>query len=140
MYNVPSAHRKSINIYDNDNIAAMSEVLQKTKIMCGDFAKACEDTKKGDFVFFDSPYYDTFDTYQAGGFSEADHVRLFELFKDLSDKGVYCMMTNSNCEFIKDLYKDFDINVVDVKRMINRDGKNRVGKEVIVTNYVAVAK
>ena len=44
-------------------------------------------------------------------------------------------MTNNDCDFIKNLYKDFNIKVVDVKRMINCDGKNRVGKEVIVTNY-----
>lgn len=76
-----------------------------------------------------------FDTYQAGGFSEADHIRLFELFKTLSDNGVYCMMTNNDCDFIKNTYKDFNIKIVDVKRMINRNGKNRVGREVIVTNY-----
>lgn len=135
MYNVPSAHRKNVKAYDRDNIMAMSKALKKTKIMCGDFAKACNDAEKEDFVFFDSPYYDTFDTYQAGGFSETDHIRLFELFKALSDKGVYCMMTNNNCDYIKNLYKDFNIKIVDVKRMINCDKKNRVGKEVIVTNY-----
>lgn len=137
MYNVPSAHRKNVKAYDRDNIMAMSKALKKTKIMCGDFSKACNDAEKWDFVFFDSPYYDTFDTYQAGGFSEMDHIRLFELFKTLSDNGVYCMMTNSNYDFIKNLYKDFNIKVIDVKRMINCDGKNRVGKEVIVTNYDA---
>ena len=104
--------------------------------MCGDFVKACENAKEGDFVFFDSPYYDTFDGYQAGGFSKADHFRLFEMFKTLSDKGVYCMMTNNNCDFIKNLYQDFNIKIIDVKRMINCDGKNRVGKEVIVTNTI----
>lgn len=135
MYNVPPSHRKNVKAYDRDNIMAMSKALKKTKIMCGDFAKACKNAEERDFVFFDSPYYDTFDTYQAGGFSEADHVRLFELFKTLSDKGVYCLMTNNDCDFIKNLYKSFNIKVVDVKRMINCDGKNRVGKEVIITNY-----
>lgn len=135
MYNVPPAHRKKVNTYDRDNIIALSKLLKKAKIMCGDFEKACKDAKCGDFVFFDSPYYDTFDTYQAGGFSEADHIRLFDLFKRLSDNGVYCMMTNNDCDFIKNLYKDFNIKVVDVKRMINCDGKNRTGREIIVTSY-----
>ena len=135
LYNVPPAHRKNIKTYDRDIIFAMSRLLQKTRILCGDFEKACKDAKSGDFVFFDPPYYDTFDTYQAGGFSEIDHQRLFGLFKSLSDKGVYCMMTNNNCDYIKDLYKNYNIKVVDVKRMINCDGKNRTGKEVIVTNY-----
>ena len=135
MYNVPPAHRKTIEAYGKDNIMAMSKALEKTKIMCGDFAEACKNAENGDFVFFDSPYYGTFDTYQAGGFSETDHVRLFELFKTLSDEGVYCMMTNNDCDFIRNLYSDFNIKAIEVKRAINCDGKNRVGKEVIVTNY-----
>lgn len=135
IYNVPSAHRKTIKAFDRENIMAMSKALEKTKIMCGDFARACKNAEEGDFVFFDSPYYDTYNTYQAGGFSEADHVRLFELFKTLSAKGVYCMLTNNNCDFIKSLYRDFNIVDVDVKRAINCVGDNRAGKEIIVTNY-----
>lgn len=135
LYNVPSAHRKTIKAYNSDNIKAISKILKKTKIMCGDFEKACKDAKEGDFVFFDSPYYDTFDAYQAGGFSEEDHMRLFNLFKRLSNKDVYCMMTNNDCDYIKNLYREFNIKIVDVKRMINSNAKNRTGKEVIVTNY-----
>lgn len=134
-YNVPPAHRKTVKAYEYENVKAMSKLLKKTKIMRGDFEKACKDAKEGDFVFFDSPYYDTFDTYQAGGFSEGDHVRLFNLFDSLSKKGVYCMLTNNDCDFIKDLYGRYRVKTVDVKRMINCDGNNRVGREVIVTNY-----
>lgn len=135
-FNVPPAHRKKVNAYNKDNMKRISELLQKTIITCGDFEKACEGAEEKDFVFFDSPYYNTFDTYQAGGFSEEDHLRLFRLFKRLSDKGVYCMLTNSNDDYIKELYKDYDITVVDVKRMINSDATNRVGKEVIVKNFL----
>ncbi len=135
IYNVPPAHRKTVNAYDKENILSMSKALKKTKIMCGDFEKACKDADKGDFVFFDSPYYNTFDTYQAGGFSEADHIRLFKLYEDLSNKGVYCLLTNNDCDYVKNLYKDYNIKSVDVKRMINCNGNNRVGKEVIITNY-----
>ncbi len=134
-YNVPPAHRKQINAYDEENIISLSKALKKARVLCGDFEKACKDAEKGDFVFFDSPYYDTFDTYQAGGFSEADHVRLRDLFKALNKKGVLCMLTNNDCDRIKQLYKGFNIRPVDVKRMINCDGSNRTGKEVIITNY-----
>ena len=48
---------------------------------------------------------------------------------------VKCMLTNSNTDFIKDLYKEFYIEVVSVKRMVNRDATNRTGEEIIVTNY-----
>ena len=134
-FNVPSAHREKINAYQIENIQAASAALGKATILQGDFEAACQDAKEGDFVFFDSPYYDTFDTYQAGGFDEAAHRRLAALFKKLSDRGVKCMMTNSNTDFIKELYSEFNIEVVNVKRMVNCDATKRTGQEVIVTNY-----
>ena len=134
-FNVPSAHREKINAYQIENIQAVSAALGKSTILQGDFEAACQDAKEGDFVFFDSPYYDTFDTYQAGGFDEAAHRRLAALFKKLSDRGVKCMMTNSNTDFIKELYSEFNIEVVNVKRMVNCDATKRTGQEVIVTNY-----
>ena len=57
------------------------------------------------------------------------------LFSELTNRGIYCLETNSNTDFIKELYKDFDIEVVQVKRMINADASNRTGTEVIITNY-----
>lgn len=135
LYNVPSAKRKKVNLFEDENINSVSKMLKNVKILTGDFEKVCKDAKERDFVFFDSPYYNTFDTYQAGGFSEDDHKRLARLFKNLTKKGVKCMLTNSNEEFIKDLYKDYNIEIVDVKRMINSDATKRSGQEIIITNY-----
>lgn len=134
-YNVPSAHRTELHTYDRDNVLGVSEALRNTKILTGDFENACKGVRADDFVFFDSPYYDTFDTYQAGGFSESDHVRLFHLYERLNDKGAKIMLTNNDCEFIKNLYGKYRIKPVAVKRMINCDSKNRRGREVIITNY-----
>jgi DNA adenine methylase len=45
------------------------------------------------------------------------------------------MLTNHDTPLIRELYKDFRIEVVDVRRSINRNGSDRTGKEVIITNY-----
>lgn len=45
------------------------------------------------------------------------------------------MLTNHNTELINELYKDYKIEVVQVKRFINSNANNRVGEEVIITNY-----
>ena len=45
------------------------------------------------------------------------------------------MLTNHNTELINELYKDYNIEVVPVKRMINSKASNRKGEEVIITNY-----
>lgn len=135
LFNTPSGKRKKVSLYDDNNLLAVSELLESATLLNGDFEDGLKRCKRGDFVFFDSPYYNTFDTYQAGGFSVEDHIRLANTYKRLSSKGVKCLLTNSDELFIKKLYCEFNIKTVDVKRMINCDGKNRVGKEIIVTNY-----
>ena len=76
MLNTAFGKKDTANLFESGNLQAVSTVLANTRICTGDFADACKDAESGDFVFFDSPYYDTFDTYQAGGFCEADHIRL----------------------------------------------------------------
>lgn len=46
------------------------------------------------------------------------------------------MLSNNNTTLIKELYKDFNIHIIEAKRSINSNGKKR-GKveEVIITNY-----
>lgn len=134
-YNVPFGHRKTLSLFDDENLVAVSKALQNADIRCGDFGNCLESASAGDFVFFDSPYYNTFDNYQAGGFSEADHRRLAETFQTLSERGVLCMLTNSNTDFIRELYKGFPITLVPVRRAVNRDASGRTGEELIITNY-----
>ena len=134
-FNVPFNGKLSGRSFDPDQLRELSGMLKNANILNTDFEVACENASEGDFVFFDPPYYNTFDTYQADGFSEEDHRRLAKLFKELTAKGVKCMLTNSNEEFIKDLYKDFNIKIIPVKRNINRDGTHRTGEEIIGTNY-----
>lgn len=136
-YNVPPAHRNQLSLYSDENYSAVSSALQNADILCGDFADAVTDAKKGDFVFIDSPYFGTFDDYQSGGFSENDHRRLADVFRSLSQRQVKCMLTNSNTDFIKELYQGFHIKTVQVRRMVNSDASNRTGEEVIITNYVS---
>lgn len=134
LYNVPSAHRKEVKAYEKINLKTISAALKDAVITCGDFEEACK-AQEGDFVFFDSPYDDTFNTYQAGGFTRKDHERLASLYKRLSDKGVKCMLTNSNTEFIRKLYKNYEQEVLPVKRMVNRNSDGRKGEEIMICNY-----
>lgn len=140
LFNVPynNSKRESIN---KESIIAISEYLKNVKIMQGDFEKACNDAQRGDFVFLDSPYAPlnptSFESYTKEGFDIESHKRLANLFKKLTDKGCYCMLTNHNTEFINDLYgnKGYKIDVVRVKRMINSNASKRVGEEVIIYNF-----
>ncbi|MFA9378277.1 MAG: DNA adenine methylase [Lachnotalea sp.] len=140
LFNVP--YNNSIRAsYDLTNILEISKYLKTITILDGDFESACEDAEKGDFIFFDSPYAPlnptSFESYTKEGFDLESHKRLSNLYKRLTDKGCYCMLTNHNTELVNSLYDDkrFKLDVVSVKRMINSDAKNRVGEEVIIRNY-----
>ena len=134
-YNAAFGWQENIRLFDEDNLSYCSAALKNVDIMNGDFEDACKGLSAGDFVYFDPPYYSTFAGYQAGGFSVEDHIRLHNLFQRLTASGVYCMLSNSNTDFIKNLYAGYNIEIVPVRRNINRNGNARHGEEVIITNY-----
>lgn len=140
LFNVPYNNSRRVSI-DEDVIMATSEYLRGVTIKDGDFEQACKNAKKGDFVFIDSPYAPlnptSFESYTKEGFDIESHKRLAKLYDELTARGCYCMLTNHNTELINELYgnKDYKIDVVSVKRMINSDASNRVGEEVIICNY-----
>ena len=140
LFNVPYNNSRRVSV-DENVIIATSEYLRGVTIIDGDFEQACKNAKKGDFVFIDSPYAPlnptSFESYTKEGFDIESHKRLAKLYDELTARGCYCMLTNHNTELINQLYgnKDYKIDVVSVKRMINSDASNRVGEEVIICNY-----
>lgn len=140
LFNVPYNNSRAASV-EEELIYAVSERLHGVTIMDGDFEAACQTAQKGDFIFIDSPYAPlnptSFESYTKEGFDIESHKRLAKLFDELTDRGCFCMLTNHNTDFINGLYggKGYKIDVVDVKRMINADASNRVGKEVIICNY-----
>lgn len=138
-FNVPFNGKKTGRSFDLDHLRELSTRLKSVDIKCGDYVDAVKDAGPGDFIFFDSPYAPlnptSFVDYTKEGFDYEDHVTLAALFKILTSRGCYCMLTNHDTPLIRELYKDYKIEVVDVRRSINRNGSDRTGKEVIITNY-----
>lgn len=141
-FNVPSGKHESVYCFDENNFKNIHKYFYKCKpvILNKDFEIAVKTAKAGDFVYFDPPYdivsNQSFTSYTTGGFDRNEQERLCKTFKELSEKGVYVMLSNSNTEFIRNLYKDFNIYVIEARRSINSKGDRR-GKveEVIITNY-----
>ena len=52
-------------------------------------------------------------------FNRDDQRRLAECFKELTKRGVKCLLSNHNTTFINELYKDFNIKVIEARRNIN---------------------
>ena len=142
LFNVPYNNKISGASFDAENLRRIGEYLSEKniRIQLGDFEDACDSVSEGDFVYFDSPYVPisetaSFTDYAKEGFSLEDHTRLAELFKRLNDRGAYLMLSNHDVPLVRELYKDFKIEPVDVRRNINSNASKRVGKEVIITNY-----
>ena len=142
IFNVPWNNKTTGSSISIENLKAVSDYLSKNRVTIrnSDFEVTCRDIKKGDFVYFDSPYVpvsqtSNFTSYQSKGFTESDHKRLAGFVKELDKAGVKFMLSNNNVPTVKELYKDFRIIETNVSRSINCIGNKRTGAEVIILNY-----
>jgi DNA adenine methylase len=139
-FNVPIGSYKNPLICSEEDLREISSLLQNIIIKKRQFYEIENEVKRGDFIYFDPPYYplkkDSFTTYTKEQFLEKEQEKLKELFKALDQKGANVMLSNSDTDFIKSLYKGYKIGTVKATRMINCDATKR-GKinEVVVTNY-----
>ncbi len=143
-FNVPFGRYKNPRICDEENLRAVSEFLNSidiTILNCN-YKETCELAKRGDFIYLDPPYYPvsktaSFTKYSKDDFTEKDQIELSEVFKELDKKGCYVMLTNSNTDFIKELYKDYKIQELNTNRFINckADRRRKANLELLITNY-----
>lgn len=143
-FNVPFGKYKNPKIVDEENIKVVSQYLNTAyiKILNTDYKKVCQMAQKGDFIYLDPPYHPisktaSFTKYTKYDFTEQDQIQLSEIFKELDKKGCYVMLSNSNTDFIKDLYRDYEIKEIQAHRAINSNGKGRkkANIEVLIKNF-----
>ncbi|MFC1615156.1 DNA adenine methylase [Patescibacteria group bacterium] len=144
-FNVPFGSQTNPLICDEENLLKVNDTLKKVKIIEQDFKQVLKDAKKGDFIYFDPPYYpvnrtSSFTGYTANGFFEKEQEELRDTYFELHKRGCFVMLSNSNTEFINKLYSNLDkkikVHKVDATRMINSDATKRGKiKEVLVVNY-----
>ncbi|MGE4419561.1 MAG: DNA adenine methylase [Sulfurimonas sp.] len=139
-HNVPIGSYKTPNICDELVIYNASEALQKATILNASYKDVTLHVKKNDFVYFDPPYYpltltSSFTSYSEFSFLEKEQIELFEIFKTLNKKNVFVLHSNSDTDFIKNLYKDFSLKDIQANRFINSKSSGR-GKisEILVHN------
>lgn len=142
-FNVPSGRKESVNTYDEANMNNIHDYFMhcNIQVLGGDFVEAVRNAKAGDFVYFDPPYdtwedKESFTAYAKFDFNKEDQIRLADLFRELTNRGVLCMLSNHNTQFIRELYAGFNIQVINARRNINSKGNGRgTVEEVLITNY-----
>ena len=142
-FNSPFGRYKKPNIVNEITIRAVNKYLSNNdiRILNGDYNESLKNIRKGAFVYFDPPYDPVSDSanftgYTKGGFDREEQRRLKEVCDQLDKRGVKFLLSNSATEFIRHLYEDYDVNIIQANRAINSKGHKR-GKvdEVLVKNY-----
>ena len=133
-------------IYDSKNLRNASLILGslKSHLYWADYRKILAyKPEEGDFVYLDPPYNPitstaNFTGYTGAGFTKKDQECLAKIFKDLDTRGCKVLLSNSNTEYIRDLYVDYAKNIrqVTVRRNINSRASKRLGHtELLISNY-----
>ena len=146
-FNVPIGSYKKPTICDKANLLAVSEVLQKVELLCGDFEQTADYTGQNTLFYFDPPYKplsetSSFNSYAKDEFNDDEQIRLKKFCNRLNSLKYGWLLSNSdvkgkntNDNFFDDLYVDFTIKRVDAKRSINANPEKRgFLKELLIMN------
>ena len=138
-FNVPYGQYNR-RYYDPKNLRAVSSVLQDVEIRRGDFELCLHDVDARDFVYLYPAYFklggdSDFNRYTRNQFRASDHFRLAALCRELDSRGVRWAVSNSNTDFVRELFEGYNLILIDNRREINLDSRNRNITELLITNY-----
>lgn len=143
--NVPFGKKKEISLYDADNIKKVHKFLKGNNVkMCNmdyyDFI--LKHVEEGDFVYMDPPYHpisetSAFTSYQKEGFDAKEQEKLRDVCVEIDRRGAKFILSNSNSDFIKEIYSGYGFILTEVyaRRNINSKGNARGPiKEILIRN------
>lgn len=142
-FNSPFGNYKKPKIVNENNLRAVSQYFQSCSIQFfnEDFEKTLSRVEKNGFVYLDPPYDPISSTakftgYHKSGFNQQEQIRLKKICDRLNQNNIKFMQSNSATDFILDLYKDYDIQIIKAKRSINSKANKRgYINEVLIRNY-----
>jgi|SRR5690554_3112451 len=146
-FNVPIGSYKKPLICNEENLKAVSAVLQRVEILNGDYADTLNYVNQNAFFYFDPPYKplsetSSFNSYSKDEFDDAEQIRLKEFCIEIDELNHNWILSNSDVKgkdpkdnFFDDLYADFNIHRVNARRSINAN-PNKRGEltELLITN------
>lgn len=129
-FNVPFGRYASPRICDPERLRAVSKALANVRLVVADFEQMLRRATAKDAVYLDPPYVPVSETarfaeYQATQFDVAAHRRLASVFGELAGRGVPVVLSNSDTPFTRELYGDFEHDILLARRSINSNGTRR---------------
>ncbi len=121
-------------ILNKINLWNVSQALQGVTIKNRSFEEV--EPEKGVFYYLDPPYYHTYNMYDFSRFNDEQHEKLAQKCHDINDAGGYFMLSNSNSDFIRDIYKGFNIeNLFSRQRISCTVDQRKLKSELLIRNY-----
>jgi len=143
-FNVPMGSYVNPTILEENTLRTAGIALKRAKVFSVPFEVFCEKyAKKGDFIYFDPPYFplsrtSSFTSYTKNDFGYKDHEKLRGLFEELDKRGCLLMLSNSASPVVKELFKKYSSTTFEVlaRRAINCIGTKRAHiNELVILNY-----
>ena len=144
-FNAPHGRYANPGILQTEKLHAAHKALQGVELRNADFRALPElvQDQRIEFVYLDPPYHplsttSSFNAYSGGQFSGKAQAELADVCRRLDRMGVRFLLSNSDCGFVRDLYRGFDIGTIRAARSINckADARGDID-EVVVRNYDA---
>ena len=133
-FNVPHgrSYKKGVDKYNHISLPDLksfkyvSDNLQNSELIYGDYKNILKKAKKGDLVYLDPPYFDTVNYYGTDSFTKKHHKELKTTIDKLLEKDVNVMLSNSESKEARKLFsgKLMQVNSIPVTRTIQRKASN----------------
>ncbi len=145
-FNVPHGKYANPKICDKENLIAVSKLLGKVDILCGDFSQT-EIFANGNTIFYLDPPYKplsetaSFTSYSKDGFDDNEQLRLRDFCTRITKQNAQFIASNSDplaksgVSFFDQIYNQFHIKRVYAPRFINANPNNRgFVSEIMISN------
>lgn len=140
-FNTPFGRYVNPRICDSENLRSVSRTLKSVDLLESDYSDALALAEADDFAYLDPPYlpvsqFSDFKRYTKEQFGVSEHVRLAEVFRELDARGCKVMLSNSDTPLVHELYEGFIIDIVQARRLINKNPEGRgMVNELVIRNY-----
>lgn len=140
-FNVPFGDYKKPSVPNVKTLRKASLLLNDAELRVMTFEGVLDLAEKDGFVYFDPPYLPLsktadFTAYNKETFGRDQQEKLAQVFRKLDARRCLVMLSNSDHEFVKNLYNTYRINTVKARRAISCVGTKRgTINEIVVTNY-----
>ena len=137
-FNVPYGHYTAPKIFDEEHILSLSELIRDVEFYCCSFEEAMDRGTEGDFMYLDPPYapetVKSFVSYTAKGFSLESHKKLFRLCKELREKNIGALMSNSDVDLLREAFpsEEYRVQKIMCRRAINSKDPSAKAKELLI--------